>query len=545
MKIEPWYILNSKYNCEFKYNLDPAGKPDIRRKITDEELQRQRKKYTKLISVTKYFMKKLLLFLKDTPTVVIITDDEANLLEIFGDSGLLGKLHFLQPGIYFDESFIGTNPISLCLKHRQPVQLVGDQHYFHILRDYSCATSMFTANNLKGTISLLTTVDHSTKFHLGLISSAVDSIERELLLEKSNRKLKMLYSIIIDVTKDGIIITDANGNIIKFNKTAEHTTGFSYHQIEKKHISLLPEFYPFINKVLQDEKKFEEVEITYFIDEDNEKRLEFDAFPMYDEKYNLTGAYLQFKDITEKRQLERKVLEAEKLSVIGKLSAGLAHEIRNPLTPILGFIQLLEETHKDDEIALQYYQIIKDEIGRMKALINDFVLMSKPEVPQKQEVNIYQLALETVELMKSQSIIYNIELKLINELHDNTITLYIDKNQIKQTLINLIQNAIQVMDNGEIKVVLEQQRNGIDISIEDQGKGISEDVIDSIFDPFFTTKEDGIGLGLAVCSSIIKNHYGTISVQSKEGVGTTFTIFLPFYNDRPEIETEKLSSIST
>lgn len=536
MRNESWFTLNSKYNCEHHYGLDATTLPELKQTLTPAELEEKKEIYGELIHLTKFFVKKLFYFLNDIPAIIIITDDSCNVIKVMGNEELQNNIG-IKEGISFNERYAGTNSVFLCLNHNQPIQVRGKEHFHEALYNFSCSSCKFTLNNgIKGTITLMTTLEESSSFHLGMVSSAVDSIEREIELNKKNKQLNLFNQIIINSTKNGIIITDQNGTITDFNEAAENYTGLKKKDVIGYEITLFKDdfkdFFHYIEKVLTNNDRFENIEIHFSKNNKLHKVCLFDALPIYDGD-QLIGAFCQFRDITDRYELEQQVIANEKLSVIGKMSAGLAHEIRNPLTPISGFLQLLE-TDFDNPKAKEYFKIINEELDRMKELINNFVMVSKPEAPFKKEVNAQKLLLDTIHLMKSQANLHNISINFTDYINED-LTIYVDKNQIKQVLINLIQNAIEEMESGgEINILLNKNNleNQIEISVMDQGSGIDPEILNNLFTPFLTTKTTGTGLGLSVCHRIIKNHHGSIEVETSKNKGTTFHIKLPISNKK-------------
>lgn len=254
-----------------------------------------------------------------------------------------------------------------------------------------------------------------------------------------------------------------------------------------------------------------------------------DANPIIEEGY-VRGVYIQLKDVTEKYELEQHVIISDRFSAIGKLAAGLAHEIRNPLTSVMGFMQILKNSG-DYSKAESYMPIMYGELQRVKQLVSDFVLASKPSAPLTSETNLHHLLDETVMFMESQALLKGVELSKEYNIPQN-VMLHIDAAQIKQVLINTIQNAIEATESSGGHVTLgchvNAKKNMCVISIEDTGVGMDEEELNQITTPFFTTKETGTGLGMAVTYRIIENHGGKIRINSKKGVGTRVDIILPY-----------------
>ncbi|BAU29572.1 signal transduction histidine kinase [Aneurinibacillus soli] len=225
--------------------------------------------------------------------------------------------------------------------------------------------------------------------------------------------------------------------------------------------------------------------------------------------------------------LEKQIMASEKFSAVGKLAAGFAHEIRNPLTSISGFIQLLQEketvSHKD----VLYFGIIRSELARINKLVTDFVGVAKPEAQAvSKKDDIKKVLDEMVIFMQSQALLCNVE--IVYKAPDIPVVMEFNEMQMKQVVMNLLQNAIEAMPNGgQIVVVLSEEAGFVSIRVQDKGIGMTEDEQQQVLQPFFTTKESGLGLGLSICCRIIENHQGQIEIDSQKGEGTTFHIKLP------------------
>lgn len=232
-----------------------------------------------------------------------------------------------------------------------------------------------------------------------------------------------------------------------------------------------------------------------------------------------------FRDITDKLRMEEELRKSDTLNVVGQLAAGIAHEIRNPMTALKGFIQLLEDTIKEDHS--MYFGVIKSELNRIDSIINEFLILAKPQVVKFMERDIVQIISETIELLQPQAVLHNVQFLL--EPEGNIPYIYCEANQLKKVFINIIKNAIEVMHaGGAISVKIKRvERESVLISISDEGEGISPDKLSKLGEPFYTTKEKGTGLGLMVSFQIIREHNGKIEIVSEEGKGTTFNIHLP------------------
>lgn len=232
-------------------------------------------------------------------------------------------------------------------------------------------------------------------------------------------------------------------------------------------------------------------------------------------------------DITKEKIREKQAQQMEKLSVVGELAAGIAHEIRNPLTSLKGFAKIVKESVTDQKL-IPYLDIMLDEMDRINQIVNEFMFIAKPkENVRFQYTNINKLLGDCIQFMGPQANLKSINIELEAEVQIN---LNCDENQIKQVLINILQNAIEATENNGhfIGVSLEEMSaESVMITVSDKGCGISETRFNRLFEPFYSTKEKGTGLGLLTCKRIIDLHQGSIDIESQPGEGTTIRIVLP------------------
>src|SRR5690606_5088484 len=229
------------------------------------------------------------------------------------------------------------------------------------------------------------------------------------------------------------------------------------------------------------------------------------------------------RDISDRIKAEELMIKSEKLSIAGQLAAGIAHEIRNPLTAIKGFLQLFND---DFDGKQNYFDIIFSELNRIELILSELLLLAKPSEIKFKNKDIRTILRDVVTLLETQAILQNIQINIEFQNEESIITC--DENQIKQVFINLIKNSIDAMENGGniyIRSIVTQEF--IYLLFIDEGCGIPKSILDRIGEPFYTTKEKGTGLGLMVSYNIIENHNGEIKVDSKENEGTTFEIMLP------------------
>ncbi|WCK56497.1 ATP-binding protein [Aneurinibacillus sp. Ricciae_BoGa-3] len=528
---QPLFIQISNQKCH-NLGLNPQEMPRPHQ-VSKEEIKEKQARYKEILDKINFVANKMLFFSNSNPMVLLVTDDELTVLDLYGDESIINSVNKIgiNIGIRFNREQMGTSSVCLAMEHMLPVKLIGSDHFHDHLSNAACYTVPFTYrnfDNLSGTLTIFTNINNANNIYLGMLSVIVDSVERELLLHKQNQKLFLLNQIMMRSTKNGIILTDNEGTILDINDSTEKIAGLERKRMIGRSIVDFKPVGLYMMDTLEHQKINEDIFIELQTAEEGVATVcLLDTIPIYDEKNKLSGAYGQFRDITDRHNLEKQIITAEKFSAIGKLSAGFAHEIRNPLTSISGFIHLFKEELPPDDSKQHYLGIIQSELERVKKLVTDFIVVAKPDTPVRTSQDISQLLLETVHFMYSQAVLRNVEIHFTTSY--GSIMLSLDAMQIKQVLINLMQNAIDAMPTGgHIYVSLREfDEHNIQIDIKDTGFGMERHELQQIMNPFFTTKEDGLGLGLSISYRIIESHNGKMMVFSEKGVGTTFTILLP------------------
>lgn len=242
---------------------------------------------------------------------------------------------------------------------------------------------------------------------------------------------------------------------------------------------------------------------------------------------------IRYLSLMKDRIQAEQIQKAEKLALVGQLAAGVAHEIRNPLTSIKGFVQLIQVKEGKD-IPEFYLDTIVDELDRIDQIVGEMVVLAKPVPTKLTQLDLKSILQDTLHLMSPQAAMKDVRLSV--ESPENLLPIAGDANQLKQVFINLIKNAIEAMpEGGKVTITLGNQGNkGVEVRVQDSGPGIPEEYLEKLATPFFSTKEKGTGLGLMVTYRIVQNHKGEISVQSVSGQGSTFTIFFPVSEERPQ-----------
>jgi len=252
-----------------------------------------------------------------------------------------------------------------------------------------------------------------------------------------------------------------------------------------------------------------------------------------------TGAFILFRDVSHQMVLEEQIRRSDRLKTIGQIAAGTAHEIRNPLTAIKGFMQLLNKSLNDRAMDKEqgYVGIVLSELERVNDLVSEFLLLSKPKEVKQDWMEIGRVVQEIMPMIRNEALMYNVT--VLYQPQPGLSPILADKELLKQVFLNLGKNAIEAMGEGGTLIIREHGDPGgsdkMAVEFIDTGPGIPPDVQDKVFDPFFTTKPQGTGLGLSVCQRIVDDLGGTIEVSSDEQ-GTEFTVWLPCAAIRGEKE---------
>ena len=335
---------------------------------------------------------------------------------------------------------------------------------------------------------------------------------------------------IFDGTFDGILIWREDGRIIDVNEPASDIIGLPHDRLIGQTFQDIFDLDPNQKKHLQRHLSLMAKNTQHnFVCEltcknGQTKQLDFLSRPDIVNGVHLTV----FRDITDKLKMEEQLKKSDTLNVVGELAAGIAHEIRNPMTALKGFIQLLEGSMKGEYD--NYFQVITSELQRIETIITDFLILAKPQAVSYQIKQVNTVLSETLDLLSAQAAMLNIQFDI---KYGELPLVHCEANQLKQVFINLIKNAIEAMpDGGIIEVSTELFfDNHILVSIQDHGIGIPKSVLKKLGEPFYTTKEKGTGLGLMVTYKIIEEHEGWIEVNSKEGEGTLFQLYLPIFHE--------------
>jgi two-component system sensor histidine kinase HydH len=328
----------------------------------------------------------------------------------------------------------------------------------------------------------------------------------------------------------GLIATDRNGKIAYFNNAAERITGMVLSKsFGRDPRSLLPPSLCELREMLNRGVAIAEEEIECEFTEGKVVPVSVSAAQIVNEEDRFVGQVLILKDLGELRRLEAEIRRKEKLAAIGGLAAGVAHEIRNPLSSIKGIASYYRNKFADGSEDKEMAGVMIEEVDRLSRVISELLEFARPTRLNLKPSNLNDLLTHSVRLVQQEATAKNIRIRL-TPAPDSPVA-QMDPDRLTQSLLNLYLNAFQAMETGgELTITTGttmEDGGKVTLDIRDNGSGIEAEALNQIFDPYFTTKPKGTGLGLAIVHKIVEAHQGTIKVRSTPGEGTVFSITLP------------------
>ncbi len=336
---------------------------------------------------------------------------------------------------------------------------------------------------------------------------------------------------IIESIHSGLVTTDIHGKILSFNRAAEELTGYKSAQVMNKNFQ---ELFPEVTQEVSFGSDMSNIvkarRFTTVCNSAHGKQMHLGmtASPLSSETGEMRGLVFSFQDLTEIIKLEQEVRRRDRLAAMGKMAAGIAHEIRNPLAAMRGSIQLLQSELELSEDQAYLMTIVLRESDRLDKIVSDFLAYARPSPINLVDFDLVGMVSETVSLLR-YSAEYNDSHRIVTDLPKKSMQIKADPNQIRQVIWNLTRNALQAMPDGGVLTlsVRELEQDELVISVKDTGVGMREVDMERMFEPFNSSRQGGTGLGLAIVYQIVSDHNGQISVESKPDRGTTFTVRLP------------------
>lgn len=357
---------------------------------------------------------------------------------------------------------------------------------------------------------------------LGQISRSVNALAQTL------RETKTLNDLIIENAADGVIAIDRQGDVTTMNPAAEMITGYTLNELVGQPYATLfsdPHFASPVLDTLAHGTEHLAQEVS-FPARDRTIELSVTTSRIHNPNGELIGALVIFSDLTARKETQRRLAQTERLATLGELMAGVAHEVRNPLTAIRGYVQIIRQ-QTSLPVHQEYLSVVLKEIDSINRVIQQLLDFSRPRQSQWQQVLLNSLIEETLILVQTSGVQARIAFNV--EQDKGLPAIVADRELLKQVILNILINAVQAINaRGEIRIRTWQYSAAQQaVTIEDNGCGIDIALQKKIFDPFFTTKASGTGLGLALSQRIINAHQGDIRVTSMPGCGATFTLILP------------------
>ncbi len=366
--------------------------------------------------------------------------------------------------------------------------------------------------------------------------SVMDITERRNMERRLHRQQEFA-SRLVDSFPDLILVVDAAAHFTFISPRVRDVLGYEPDEISsvelggRAHTDDRPSLLATYREILDGQKDFASLEIRTRHKDGEWRRLRCHFSPLSDEAGHIEGVVMSCRDVTELKRLEEQLIQAEKLAAMGQMLAGVAHELNNPLTAILGVTELLREREGFDESAKRQLELTHRQARRAARIVQNLLEFARPASPQKKPLDINSLVERTLQLHE-------------HSLRRNRVVVDFqpqpelpgvigDGNQLIQVFLNLLTNAEQaireVRETGRIQIRLSQYAGKLLLTVQDDGVGIRPDALPRLFDPFYTTKRPGggTGLGLSICLSIIKEHGGSIEAAALPAGGSAFTVYLP------------------
>lgn len=346
--------------------------------------------------------------------------------------------------------------------------------------------------------------------------------------EYEQQSRDMYLNMFFEQANDAIAVVDLHSRVLDMNPAFEKLYGWSRDECIGKVIPFIPpENFKAANSRLAQLHNGENISLeTIDMRKDGTRiHVQLSMSPIYNADGRMLAISLISQDITYRKEAERRLLQSEKLAAAGEIAAGVAHEIRNPLTAISGFVQMMNQD--EDSPYYTYTQIMQSELERINLIIGEFLVLSKPHVENTKDLSITNVCLTIATFLQFEFQSKNISFE--QHIPNENYIIHADENQIKQVIINILRNSIEAVEqDGRISLHLyTTSPSDITIEVRDNGSGMNQEVLSKIFDPFFTTKEDGTGLGMMLTKRIIESYAGHIDIESISQQGTSIFITFP------------------
>jgi two-component system NtrC family sensor kinase len=370
----------------------------------------------------------------------------------------------------------------------------------------------------------------------------MDITERREIERRLHKQQEFAHRL-VDSFPDLILVLDTEANFTFVSPRCLEVLGYNGDEISqmklggRTHPEDLPKLMALYKDIIGGQQSFASLEVRVRHKLGEWRKILFNFSPLFDESQKIEGVVLSGRDVTDLKRLEEQLIQAEKLAAIGQMLAGVAHELNNPLTAILGVTELVREREGLDESMKRQLDLTHRQARRAARIVQNLLEFSRPASPQKKAIDLSTIVERTLQLHE-HSLRRN-QVQVDFTPRTDLPQIVGDANQLIQVFLNLISNAEQaiheVRDSGRIQIRLSHAGDNVVVTVQDDGVGISPEGMPKLFDPFYTTKRPGggTGLGLSICLSIAREHGGTIQAESLPGGGSAFSLYLPAAPETP------------
>ncbi|RJE85688.1 PAS domain S-box protein [Paenibacillus sp. 1011MAR3C5] len=373
------------------------------------------------------------------------------------------------------------------------------------------------------------------KDEFGLLALKINAMSQNLSIYmnklrkafEENRRMKEHLESFINHSNDAIHLMDLEGKVIQVNRAFEQLFGYEEAEVLGKRYPTIPETHRMEKRqmigLLLAGKKLPAQETVRVTRTGEVIPVSVTVSPIRDSDGTIRAFASTCRDMRSRNRMEELLRRSEKLTTVGQLAAGVAHEIRNPLTTLRGFLQLQLQSKS---LNLSHVTLMLSELDRINLIVGEFLILAKPQATKFVSKDVRDVLQDVLRFLDSEAHLHNIVFRTV--ITEEPCLISCEENQLKQVFINLLKNGIEAMpQGGPIHISIQKKSGSIAISITDEGVGIPEEMISKIGDPFFTGKETGTGLGIMVSQRIINSHQGTLDIQSQVNVGTSVKVTLP------------------
>ncbi|GGI99649.1 hypothetical protein GCM10010885_06200 [Alicyclobacillus cellulosilyticus] len=457
-----------------------------------------------LIRAARAHFNRLLKDMASWQGAVLLCDSECWLVDMMGAPAAVEALRQsgIETGVNVDERYLGNNGIGSAIATRQLAWWEGAEHYHRALHEWSTAGAPLISGSLIGAIAVAVpspTLDPSL---ITLVQSAAVAILNWLEVEASREDTLRMHHSLLSQIEYHVVYLNAQGEMV-----------------QERHPLPISDRVRCAMHALTRQEEADHAELTL-----DDQVYQADIRCLYDSTGQLSGKIGVFRNVTQLKRLEARAQDAEKLSLLTSLTAGIAHEIRNPLTTARGFLQLFLKRLSSEEDK-RFLELTIEELDRIHHLVTDFMSLARPNPPRFAHVDVAALLEAVAEFIQPEMSLHSVRFD-VTPL-PRGVWVWGDENQLKQVVLNIIQNALQACtQNDTIRLSARVHGQMVDIVVEDTGLGMDPDQVRRAFTPFYTTKASGTGLGLFICKRIVEAHQGKIDIDSAPGRGTRVTVRL-------------------